>query len=1394
MTQTKKLLTLAGAVFSMTALAGCVLTKDPNAVPGVGGVLGGQKGIKVQGDDRLTAAHVVLGKYCYQCHANYKQIGVDGAMTALLVVAGKPLESKLFAAITGSGGSQTVTPLAQTMPLGGLVSLSDEEISAIGNWITKLSPSALPSPKPTSPAAVPKPVFASISPASPSNSNNSPVVAGTLELNAPTSAQADVTTVSLFRDADCTQLIRSGSLDEFASPGLTATVPLNKTTSIYGQASTAKGNVSSCALLTVFTHDNVGPAAPTLSATLPAASTSATASQNTNPVVKGSAAPADAAKIRIFTSAGCSGMSAAEGTPAQFLGAGISVGVQAMGTTVLSAAAVDSAGNQGACSSGTLTYITASTGPANPVASSINPAATSTSPTNNRRPTIAGTAPNNGATASTSVKIYSDSGCATEVGSTASINATTKAFSVALSADIAAGNVDKDIDLYGKAFAGTVASACVKLTGSAAAPSYRLDTTPPNAPTYKSISPTPPIATGTNPQIAGGSNSGDASFVYLYLNNNCAGTANASGTVANYLAAGLALNLSSATAGTVQVSGMITDKAGNGSACQSLTSFSYGAGAAERLAAAKTILRNSCVSCHGDFDNYATDAQWIAATHGGKALVKAGDPANSSLFTALANNGLATPALAMPLGSALPADQINTIKSWIAGITAVAPPSPIPSPTPSTKPSGTPSSTPSGTPVATTTTLVDDNDAGWTYGGGFFQYTWDPEYKGGAHGCNAVGCTAEYSFYGVGIDVVAWKGPNGGAATVAIDGASAGTISFVNSTETHITKLFGVMGLTRGNHKIKITSTVADDNLFVMVDQLAIYDQTVAPSPRPSVTPIATGNPQATFACSSGADPGPTSSRRLSKEQYRNTLRDLLKLRFGSTSTDADSIMSVLTPLINKIPDDSLISSSDPTAQYSTVDDNVTDNHFQAYFEVTKAFIAQVTSSSARIQAFGGNSCLTAASVTAACRDTFINDLGLQMLRRPVSAGTELTNLQNAFSGDTPFASAVGALLLSPQFLFRIEDQGTAVNSRTNLFNISQYELASRLSYSLWLSMPDAALFTEAKNGTLATNLATQVDRMIADAKAKTAQRSFFGEWTKTPHPPQFTKNVGDATYNAFAGGNLPTANLTTNANNEVLDLLDYYTNTASNGKIADAFLSPYSFAKTSDLAAIYNVSTWNGNSSQMVTFPNSSPRSGLLTRTAILGSESFSTRPIIRGVYVKRRILCDTLGAPPADFSGTMAAGLGPLATKRQQVEQITSPTTCNGCHSQINPFAFALESYDSLGRYREKERIFYPSVTNPTDVAIDTFATVALGNGLSVDVNDGATLSQAIVASGKVEACFSRNYFSYVYGRAADTSADACALESIRSKGVGASGSLRQMFRALTTDPSFKLKKLAN
>lgn len=265
------------------------------------------------------------------------------------------------------------------------------------------------------------------------------------------------------------------------------------------------------------------------------------------------------------------------------------------------------------------------------------------------------------------------------------------------------------------------------------------------------------------------------------------------------------------------------------------------------------------------------------------------------------------------------------------------------------------------------------------------------------------------------------------------------------------------------------------------------------------------------------------------------------------------------------------------------------------------------------------------------------------------------------------------AALVSPNFLYRVElGEGKE-------FQLDDWQLASRLSYFLWQTMPDDELFAEAANGTLRKNLGAQVERLLADEKASIFYETFGGQWLgysrlgKTLMPDskafkEFSPELAEAMkgeinwlFASVFRENRPMTNLIT-ARETVMN---------------------------AQLARHYGIKGVAGDTLQKVAL-ETDQRGGILGMGSILTATSTPVRtsPVLRGVFVMERLLGEEPGEPPAD-AGDLSGNAGPNRGKtlREELEIHRDREDCASCHDKIDPLGFGLENFDAIGRYRTKE-----------------------------------------------------------------------------------------------------------
>jgi hypothetical protein len=557
-----------------------------------------------------------------------------------------------------------------------------------------------------------------------------------------------------------------------------------------------------------------------------------------------------------------------------------------------------------------------------------------------------------------------------------------------------------------------------------------------------------------------------------------------------------------------------------------------------------------------------------------------------------------------------------------------------------------------------------------------------------------------------------------------------------------------------------------------------------AETPTPNSPGGANGGENPALTCKPGEDPGATPLLRLSALQYRNTVKDLLAM-----SGVAAAATDVATQLA-EVPDDS-------SASFSDLDNRISINHITAFFDVASALGDALTTAPDRLAAIGG-ACAATAPLGAACFDTFLNTFGRRALRRPLT-DDELASYRALNDGmRTPAEAlrmAITKLLLSPAFLNHVQVDGAPVNGREDLLTLSPHEIASRLSYHFWQTMPDQALMAAADDGTLATDAGfqAQLERLVADPRAKDTAWTFWSQWLKTDGFFGFSTNR--PAFDALVKGenvNVAGHDVYADMVQELRDLTEVFTWSRA-GTIGDLLTSDISVTKSADLAHIYGLVPWDGQS-DYAKFP-AGTRAGLLTRSAVLVIGEEQTNPFHRGATVRRSFLCDDL--PKPDPATLPPGSLDPppanaAQTTRDRYSAKVKSSLCQGCHSQFAAIGYVLEAYDSLGRYRTKEKIFDTETgALEAELPIDVVAAPRILPADGSTVNGPVELTQRIVDSHKVEGCFARQYFRYTYRRE-ETDGDGCAVQDLGTEVAKPNAGLRSAFKLVALQPSFRQRKV--
>jgi Protein of unknown function (DUF1592)/Protein of unknown function (DUF1588)/Protein of unknown function (DUF1585) len=271
-------------------------------------------------------------------------------------------------------------------------------------------------------------------------------------------------------------------------------------------------------------------------------------------------------------------------------------------------------------------------------------------------------------------------------------------------------------------------------------------------------------------------------------------------------------------------------------------------------------------------------------------------------------------------------------------------------------------------------------------------------------------------------------------------------------------------------------------------------------------------------------------------------------------------------------------------------------------------------------------------------------------------------------------------MLVSPYFLFRIEAERTPTTPG-GAWPISEYELATRLSYFLWSSMPDDELFRLARKNSLRQELVPQVRRMLADPKAKALTENFAGQWLQLRSLPSLTPNTAQ----------FPTFNDKLRSAMQKESELFFECIVREDRSILDFIDADFTFVNER-LAKHYGITGVKGENFKQVTLTNGQ-RGGILTQASVLTITSNPTRtsPVKRGKWILENILGTPPPAPPPDVP-ELAEGKEVVlkGSLRQRMEQHRANAACAVCHEQMDALGFAFENFDAVGAFRSKDGKF--------------------------------------------------------------------------------------------------------
>ena len=433
----------------------------------------------------------------------------------------------------------------------------------------------------------------------------------------------------------------------------------------------------------------------------------------------------------------------------------------------------------------------------------------------------------------------------------------------------------------------------------------------------------------------------------------------------------------------------------------------------------------------------------------------------------------------------------------------------------------------------------------------------------------------------------------------------------------------------------------------------------------------------------------------------------------------------------------------------------------------------------------GTNSCLSNASISQGCFNSFVSELSSRAFRRPVTGG-ELDDLVNALwdtslGKNEQIQTAFVAITQSPDFLYKAFDRGLAVPGEQNTLAMTSHELAAKVSFLLTGEPPDDELRGLANSGQLsdANILDQQLDRLLNSQGAQRMIQRLFRESYGYDYFNSFD-------FSANFRGSISLSGLQNAMTNE----LDNYFSTLvvdQNANFETLMTSRHSSVNNGSLAEIYGVS--NGNNIQL---PQS--RAGFLNRAAMLSKRSGSrTSPIKRGLAVLEHVLCVDVGLPPPSAPTSLPVLGGQALTTRQTTEQTSEVpnTSCVTCHSRMNPLGYAFENFDSLGRVRSQEALYDTNDNVQTYLNLNTnMSTSELSSGAQ-EFRDSQELVSGLGQSDRAKICFVKHLKKFE-SRGPASAGDYCQMNEVLSTVYGSQqgqpGTIKDAIKALVNSSNFQ------
>lgn len=504
--------------------------------------------------------------------------------------------------------------------------------------------------------------------------------------------------------------------------------------------------------------------------------------------------------------------------------------------------------------------------------------------------------------------------------------------------------------------------------------------------------------------------------------------------------------------------------------------------------------------------------------------------------------------------------------------------------------------------------------------------------------------------------------------------------------------------------------------------------------------------------------PGKAQIRRLTRFEYGNVVRDL----FGDTTNVTAGLQpETISQHGNLFGNDAALNSVSAT-------------HAEKWGSVAAGVAVRAT---ATPEALGKLApCAASATPDDACSREVISKVVSRAYHRDLLPAEveKFINLSKAVQGAGAWtkgiAGVIEATLQGPEFLYRVE-HGETASDYPLLRKPTADEMAARLSFLFWGTIPDDALRMAAKTGQLATpeGVKVQAQRLLDDPRARSTVRFFFDNLlpisglTNLQRDPE---RFGIFSI-AFAAA----------LREETQTFLDHQIFDAdSPGTWTSALNAPYTYVNE-QLAAFYGMTGVVGPEFRKVNWPDTTKRLGLLSQAGIMTGTIVTneSNPVLRGSFIINRIMCLNIHLPtdpvvlamvkvPENVVGT---------TARERFTAHRQQPVCAGCHAVIDPVGFPFESFDPIGQWRDNEN----------GVPLDLTGSVP---GTEGAINGPVELANKLATAEAVNTCFAQHWLEFGYGKTHDDG-DACVKSELETAFKASGGKVKDLLLALTQTDSF-------